>query len=103
MNNDELLEWLVDEAEEALDFEGLLMLYELSWSLRGQDPSLTAAQVDQLCRAAYDAILDRHDLRLVYVSWPDKAIVGDAVGAAPVFEIADDKDTSTPIMALVPR
>jgi hypothetical protein len=103
MNDDELLEWLIDEAEEALDFEGLLMLYELSWSLRGQDPTLAASQVDQLCRSAYDAILGRHDLRLVYVSWPDKVVVGDASGATPVFEIADDKDTSTPILALVPR
>ena len=103
MSDTNLLEWLVDEAEEALEFEGLLMLYELSWSLRGQDPSLSPGEVQSLSRRAYDEMVSRHPLRLVWVSWPHKEIVGDATGVPPSFEIDDERDLSKPLLALVPE
>ena len=96
------LEFLLAEAEEALDVEGLLMLYELSWSMRGRNPELSPNEVEEVCTAAYRTIVSRHHLHLAWISWPQRDVVGDATGAPLSFEIDDEKAIGTPILALVP-
>lgn len=102
MTDQNLLDWLVDEAEETLDAEDLLMLYELSWTVRGRYPGMKPHEIAAACRSAYTVIRNRHpELRLVWVTWPHKEFAGEAGDVQLSFEIEDD-DAERPLLALAP-
>ena len=96
------LEFLLEEAEEALEVEGFLMLYEsLLVPARSQRRVVAERSRGVVHRGLPDNDLHHH-LHLAWISWPQKEVVGDATGAELSFEIDDAKDVDSPILALVP-
>ena len=100
-----VLDELLIELEETLQAEDTLPLYDFSWSLRGMRRGLSEAEIDVVCRQAYDEMTRRHALHLEWFDWPstDPAAGRPAApGTSLDFDINSTGTISSPFLVLVP-
>jgi hypothetical protein len=93
-----LLDHLLADMDENLDVEGDVPLMDLARFLRGQ--GLTdAAEIEHLCAEAYREFISRHDVRLVWLTWPSFELA-DREASAPYF--GEPVDAERMFLALIP-
>jgi hypothetical protein len=100
-----VVEKLMPELEETLDVEGIVPLYDFSWTVRGFKLGLTEDEIAVVCHQAYDEFLKVHPMHLEWFDWPVTDLeAGRAAdpGTALDFDINTTGTIETPFLALVP-
>lgn len=101
-----VLEELLLELQETLDVEGIVPLYDFSWTLRGMKLGLSEDEIADLCRQAFEKLTHEQDMHLEWFNWP---AVDLTQGRPAEPETALDFDINTrgtiesPFLALVPE
>lgn len=105
MSDQGLIDDLIEEVEETLETEGLVGLYDFSWSLRGLRRGVPESDIPDICLEAYRIFRTRHDLELVWMTWPPELSAATPAAAdTPLeFDIERDKRVDTPALFLIPR
>ena len=103
--DDALVTKLVDELEDELGTDGILCLYQFSWSQDAGSRPDDKDEIDRLSHAAYQELLRRQpDLRLVWVTWPDVTPSAASPATAETeldFFLDSDEQSDDPLLALV--
>jgi hypothetical protein len=86
---------VIDDLEEIFDSEGLLPLYQVSWTTSGF-VSRDDDRFDALCREAFETFQNRHpDLQVVWVRWPIDVSQARPVDPATAIDLDLDPDAPT--------
>jgi hypothetical protein len=100
-----VIERLLPELEETLDVEGILPLYDFSWTVRGFGLGLSEDDIAVICQRAYDTFVETRSLHLEWFDWPptDLAAGRRADPGTPLdFDINTTGTITSPFLALVP-
>ena len=95
----EQTDWLVREVVDLLD-AGSVGLYEFVWLLRGEYPSLSAADAQACAREALTTLLARQSARLVWLVWPDEDLVAGPGVDTSAAEAWSEPNERGPYLAL---
>jgi hypothetical protein len=100
-----VLEELLLELQETLDVEGMVPLYDFSWTLRGMKRGLSEDQIATLCKQGFDQLTQQHSVHLEWFEWPatDLHLGRRAEPGTPLdFDINSTGEIESPFLALVP-
>lgn len=100
-----VLEELLLELEETLDVEGIVPLYDFSWTVRGMERGLSEPEVAEVCQRAYFEFNRVRELHLEWFDWPalDHTAGRMADPHTPLdFDIDTRGEVDSPFLALVP-
>lgn len=100
MSVDDLVTLLVEDVEEELDSMEEAPLYGFTWFLRGQDDTLKTEQMAQIAARAFHVVVERHDLRLVWMRWPQQYLREAGPGTSP--HLGYSPEPPDPYLVLVP-
>lgn len=102
MRSAAVMDAFLDELDETIEVEGQILVGHFAWILRGMELGLTQEQLLEVCREAYPIVRRRHQLRLMWTSWPtDPDTARPADDSTELeFDLDPDEPVEKPILCL---